>query len=246
MKALLTAKISLGRLNRDVAQQELDLVFVRAERYRAWISPTVAGLTVLCESRSERQALSTLYGVAQRLSLVLNCPALAVIDHDDSVLLYTLYDRGGLVDQYDSGPGSSKPSSHSLSESLGMLAIIIVFIFTRPFPSFQPLLDKVASRFKPQEAEKSLPSGGDAQKLCEFLGMPGDPAEVERVLRCAWRKAGDEFLFTADHHRALIRALGGPADEREDLDLDCLFLAGFDYFEDSLYGSLPPGWVKVA
>ena len=47
-------------------------------------------------------------------------------------------------------------------------------------------------------------------------------------------------------HRALIEALGWPADEREDLDLDCIFHAGFDYIEDSLYGSLPPGWLKVA
>jgi hypothetical protein len=220
---------------------------VRAERYRAWISPTVAGLTVVCESQSERQNLNTLYGVAQRLSLVLNCPALAVMNHDDSVLLYALYDRGGLIDQYDSNPDSSKLSSPSLSEGLRMLATIMVFVLTKPFPSFQPLVDKVAPQFKPTAAEwKSLPSGGDAQKLCEFLGMPGDAAEVERVLRSVWRKAGDEFLFKADQHRALIKALGWPADEREELDLDCIFHAGFGYFEDSLYGNLPPGWLKVA
>jgi hypothetical protein len=91
-----------------------------------------------------------------------------------------------------------------------------------------------------------MPSGGNAQKLCEYLGMPGDAAEVERVLRSVWSEAGDEFLFKADQHRALIKALGWPAEEREDLDLNCIFHAGFDYFEDCLSGSPPPGWLKIA
>ena len=168
------------------------------------------------------------------------------MNHDDSVLLYALYDRGELVDQYDSNPDFSKPGKHSLSESLRFLAAIIVWMLTRPFPSFQPLVRKVGPQFQSRAAEpKSLPSGGNAQKLCELLGMPGDEAEVERVLRSVWHQAGDEFLFKADQHRALIEALGWPAEEREDLDLDCIFHAGFEYFESSLYGNLPPGWLKI-
>jgi hypothetical protein len=100
-----------------VAEQAQVAEVVRAARYRAWISPTVAGLTVVCESQSESQNLNTWHGVAQQLSLVLSCPALAVMNHDDSVLLYALYDRGRLVDQYDSNPDFSKQSKHSLSES---------------------------------------------------------------------------------------------------------------------------------
>jgi len=219
---------------------------VRAARYRAWISPTVDGLTVVCESQSESQNLKTWHNVARKLSLVLSCPALAVLNHDDSVLLYALYDSGGLVDQYDSNPDFSKPSKHSLSEWLRFMSGVVVWILTMPFPSFQPLVRKVGPQPKPPAAEpKSPPSGGNTQKLCELLGMPGDAAEVERVLRSVWRKAGDEFLITADQHRALVKALGWPADDQEELDLDCVFLAGFEYCEGCLYGNLPPGWLKL-
>lgn len=200
----------------------------------------------MCESQSEGQNLNAWHSVVRKLSLDLSCPALAVMNHDDSVMLYALYDRGELVDQYDSDPDFSKPNKHSLSESSRFLAATVVWILTRPFPSFRPLVRKVGPQFKPPAAErKSLPSGGNAQKLCELLGMPGDEAEVERVLRSVWHKAGDEFLFTADRHRALIKALGWVAEAREDLDLDCIFHAGFEYLEGSLYGNLPPGWLKI-
>jgi len=160
--------------------------------------------------------------------------------------LYALYDRGELVDQYDSNPDFSKPSKHSFSESLRFLAAIILLILTRPFPSFQPLVRKVGPQLEPPAAQpKSLPSGGNARKLCELLGMPGDEAEVERVLRSVWHQAGDEFLFKADQHRALIKALGWTDEEREDLDLDCIFHASFEYFEGSLYGTLPTGWLRI-
>jgi hypothetical protein len=218
---------------------------VRAARYRAWISPTITGLTVVCESRSESQNLKTWHAVARKLSLVLNCPALAALNHDDSVLLYALYDRGALVDEYDSNPDFSKPAKHSPTETLRLLATVLVFVLTRPFRSFQPLVDKVRPPFKPSAKPKSPPSGGNAPKLCELLGIPGDPAEVQRVLRSVWRKAGDEFLFNADQHRALVHALGWPADDQDDLDLDCLFHAGFEYMEGCRYGNPPPGWLKT-
>lgn len=222
---------------------------VGASRYRAWISPAVAGLTIVCESRSESQNLNTWHRVARKLSLDLVCPALAVMNHDDSVLLYALYDRGELIDQYDSNPDFSKPSHLGGTDSLRALAAVVVWILTKPFPSFQPLIRKVGPQPKPPlESEpepRSPPSGGNAQKLCGLLGMPGDLAEVERVLRSVWHQDGDEFLFKADQHRALIKALGWPAEEREDLDLDCIFHASFEYLEGSLYGNPPPGWLKI-
>lgn len=215
-------------------------------KYRAWLSPTFDGLTIVCESQSESQNLNTWHRVARKLSADLSCPALAVMNHDDSVLVCALYDRGELVDQYDSSPDFSKPSHHSVFDGLRVLAAAIVWILTKPFPSFHPLIDKVGPRLKPPvSGPKSSPNGGNAQTLCGLLGMPGDVPEVERVLRSVWHQAGDEFLFSADRHRALIKALGWPAEERDDLDLDCIFHAGFENLEGDLSGNLPPGWLRI-
>ena len=107
-------------------------------KYRAWLSPTFDGLTIVCESQSESQNLNTWHRVARKLSADLSCPALAVMNHDDSVLVCALYDRGELVDQYDSSPDFSKPSHHSVFDGLRVLAAAIVWILTKPFPSFHP------------------------------------------------------------------------------------------------------------
>lgn len=48
---------------------------------------------------------ATLFDVAKELSRELSCPALAVMNHDDDVLMYHLYNDGELLDEYNSCPG---------------------------------------------------------------------------------------------------------------------------------------------
>lgn len=71
----------------------------------AYVSRAESGAVVVFERESESQEPELLYELATTLSAQLQCAALAVINHDDSVLLYALFDSGELIDEYNSSPG---------------------------------------------------------------------------------------------------------------------------------------------
>lgn len=80
------------------------VVAVKTLGYRAFVAATVADLTVICEEQSDTQDRASWLEVAKQLSQKLNCPALAVMNHDDDILSYALYRKGRLLDEYNSCP----------------------------------------------------------------------------------------------------------------------------------------------
>jgi hypothetical protein len=156
-------------------------------RLRAFVSPTYTGLTVICEKESDTQDSEIWHRVAKTVSQKLNCSALAVLNHDDDILMYALYSSGKLADEYNS------------------------------YPSYWDETD-----------EPPKPTGGDTQILCDLFGMPGDTAEVARVLRNG-NEDHEEFLFAMDRHAALLKALAWPV---------VPFQQGFDYLTQD---GLPTG-----
>ena len=84
---------------RGPAQQDL-AVMLRELGRSAFLAPTTNGYTLICDRECENQDSDVLASLALTVSTRLACPAWAVLNHDDDVLWYQLYDKGNLVDAY--------------------------------------------------------------------------------------------------------------------------------------------------
>ncbi len=80
----------------------------------AFVTPARNDCVVVFDEKSEEQKLKGIANLAAGLSRKLECPVLAVLNHDDDILWYRLYLSGELADEYDSSPGyfdsSAEPS----------------------------------------------------------------------------------------------------------------------------------------
>jgi hypothetical protein len=70
----------------------------------AIVSPPQAGYVVVYDEETDRQALSSIVQVGTLLSESVNVSVLAVLNHDDRILRYWLFEKGAIVDAYDSRP----------------------------------------------------------------------------------------------------------------------------------------------
>jgi hypothetical protein len=71
----------------------------------AIVTPVEAGCVVVFDQESDEQNQQVIAEMGSWLSSELRCPLLAVLNHDDDILWYQLYDGGELIDEYDSTPG---------------------------------------------------------------------------------------------------------------------------------------------
>ena len=71
----------------------------------AFVTPPQDGCVVVFDEKSEEQDQEVISELGSQLSQGLACPVLAVLNHDDDVLWYRLYQSGRLADEYDSSPG---------------------------------------------------------------------------------------------------------------------------------------------
>lgn len=81
----------------------------------AYVAPVDNGNTVVYDRQSDEQDLSAIEQVGTRLSLELNAPVLAILNHDDDILCYWLFQSGQLVDEYNSCPSCFHEASEEPS-----------------------------------------------------------------------------------------------------------------------------------
>lgn len=71
----------------------------------AMVTPSQNGNVVVYDEASDDQDQEVIVGLGTSLSKTLQCAVLAVLNNDDDVLWYRLFEKGKLVDHYDSDPG---------------------------------------------------------------------------------------------------------------------------------------------
>jgi hypothetical protein len=71
----------------------------------AVITPAKDGYVVVFDSESDDQDLRVVEALGAELSSALRCVVLAVLNHDDDVLWFRLFDSGAVLDEYNSCPG---------------------------------------------------------------------------------------------------------------------------------------------
>ena len=87
----------------SIDQKQIVAVLQNAGRL-AIVSPAQSGYVVVYDEESDRQALPPIVQVGSLLSESMNAPVLAVLNHDDRILRYWLFEKGAIVDAYDSRP----------------------------------------------------------------------------------------------------------------------------------------------
>lgn len=70
----------------------------------AFVSSVDNDCVVVFDEESEEQDIGVIRGLASCLSRAVRCPVLAVVNHDDDILAYFLFDNGVGFDEYDSTP----------------------------------------------------------------------------------------------------------------------------------------------
>ena len=149
-------------------------------RCDAYVSPTVGGVTMVCEALCDSQDDAHIRAFIGGLSQHFRCPALAVLNHDDDLLWYGLYQAGVLDHEYNSAPDFFEDD----------------------------LFRALDEELEADDDGVSVPEGGDAAALCAAFGPAADPAAVETILRALDDESG--YVFAFERHEALARALALP------------------------------------
>ena len=81
----------------------------------AYVTPVKDGALVVTDKEAESQDVDAVREVGELLSTSLKTQVLAVLNHDDDMLWYGLFDKGRLTDEYNSSPdyfdgGESPPA----------------------------------------------------------------------------------------------------------------------------------------
>ena len=75
----------------------------------AFIAKAGDGCVMVFDEESDSQNAEVMFNLGAELSGQLECPVLAVLNHDDDILAYGLFENGELTDQYNSAPDYFDP-----------------------------------------------------------------------------------------------------------------------------------------
>jgi len=206
------------------------LAVLRRDNRCAYVSQTRDHFTVVYDLETESQDEELLCHVAELLSREFACPALAVLNHDDDILIYHLYSRGEQVDSYNSAPGYFEGASTPPSGGNTALLIKTFDAHCDPEALAAILHSQVSAGEGWNDMQQAFNAGLDE------LGIRilSDPSLVPKLLADVLHRASystssvadAKYLFALDRHQDLAETLGLPLDAVG---------GGYNYIENGEY-----------
>ena len=218
--------------------------FLRSSRREAYVSNPANGFVAICDAETESQDEGILCGLASSLSRNFAVPALAVLNHDDDILCYYLFDRGSEVDRYNSCPGYfegdvQEPDggdSSLLVQTLGARCtpaeLDAILRAAEPALTGEQMaqMERIQKDFAVyQEQIKALfakhpsllqnpdgPGGAEMKAIQEKI-------EKEITSKYSSFAGGGKYAFAVERHTDLIRVLGLP---------ECAVGTGYNYLKE--------------
>jgi len=212
------------------AEREGQIVaFLRSKSRAAFVSKPTDGFVVVYDAESESQDDEVLRRLARELSESFDCPALAVLNHDDDILCYYLFQSGEELDCYNSNPNyfSGQPvppaggDALKLIEALrarcdsGQLEKILQSSPNLSADSAQDVEEQVANYFaKIKERILNNPS------VLQNLNDPAALANIESLAKKFQEDASERdaaqvsapggYIFAVERHSDLVKTLELP------------------------------------
>ena len=147
--------------------------FLQDTNCDALISPEVEGHVVVYHAEPDGDP-GILETITEQLSRQFKCPALGVLNHDDDILMYTLFVNGELLDQYNSDPNYFEDAGEP-DGPLGGDAKALCAACDRPEAA-----DRVAEILQKTRGEDGYVFEMDRHHdLAKLLGMRNFPIAVE-------------------------------------------------------------------
>jgi hypothetical protein len=119
-------------------KQEAVAAVLRLSGRAAYVAPTHPGGTTVFEERCEEQDPTILGELAAALSEHFDCPALAVLNHDDDVLALALYEQGDLIGDFETGhPAGFRVAALCRAWDRGTARPLVWLLLRSPTPVFE-------------------------------------------------------------------------------------------------------------
>lgn len=143
-------------VNHTVRAPQKDVAgLLEREGHTAFVGPTANGFTVVCDAECDNQDTNAIRALGRKLSSSLKSPVLAVLNHDDDILCYWLFEEGELIEEYNSCPDYFDEDESDSDEG----------------------------EMDSEESESTTPSRmSDGEELCRVFGGPGKRERVRAIL----------------------------------------------------------------
>lgn len=134
----------------------------------AIVTPAQDGNVVVFDEASDDQDQEVIVALGTSLSQELQCAVLAVLNHDDDVLWYRLFEKGKLADHYDSDPGYFDDSVEDDTPAGGDARRLCAAFGAKPVTKVEAILRKSDLDDDGYDSAADRHTG-----LVEAIGLPG-------------------------------------------------------------------------